>query len=370
MRLGSKSVWGGLAGLLVLLLAGGAWLGREPILGWWSLRGLDQADENERDRWAERVAERGKAVVPGLVERLGRDDARVRANAEAALLRLAGSGEADDLARRLEENFPRFGPTGQEATLRLGLAWLKGDGDSAASTDTAAGLARLLPEAGRSKEVRVRAAALELAGQLLERPEHADALAPCRELAQACFADGDADNRARAVQLSLNPGMDLQRQVLPLLSDPAPEVRRLAILAVGPATDVIVTEDLLRWLHDPDPEVRRLCELALRGRRLPEAHIRLGRLLTHEEPKIRLQVLDYLHQASDLDPGVWLRYLSHDPVPSVRAAAMRAATSGTYEHVPFSDRLDQMRADPCPTVKQLASYFLPLKKRQETTASP
>ncbi len=375
MRLGNKTVFGGAASALLLLLGGAAWVAREPLLCWYSLRGLEKAEEGDRDLWAERVAGLGAAALPGLLECLGRDDPRACANAGAALLRLAGRWEADDargadLARRLDDGFARLSAAGRAEALRLAVAWLKGEAGQAASPDAARQLAGLLPEAGKSKEPEARGQALELASLLLERPRQAGALIPARELARACFADADADNRARAVRLALHPGMDLRRPVLPLLRDPAAEVRRLAILVVGPATDVIANEDLLRWLHDPDPEVRRLCEVALGGRHLPEDHIRLGRLLTHEEPRVRVQVLDHLYRAEDLDTGVWLRYLSHDQVPSVRAAAMRAATSAPYERVRFSDRLEQMRSDPSPTVGQLAQYFLPVKKRQEATAAP
>src|SRR5262249_58102889 len=103
------------------------------------------------------------------------------------------------------------------------------------------------------------------------------------------FGDTDGDNRALAARLALHPGMDLQQQTLPLLRDPKPEVRRVAILVVGPAQNVISTDDLLRWLHDPDAEVRRLCEVALSGRQVPKEHIRLGRLLTDASPHERLK---------------------------------------------------------------------------------
>jgi HEAT repeat protein len=197
----------------------------------------------------------------------------------------------------------------------------------------------------------------------MARPDGLEFLHHCRELAKACLGDTQGENRARAVQLSLNPGMDLQRYLLPLLRDPEAEVRRLALLALGPAQDVIVSEELLRWLHDPDPEVRRLCETALRGRKLSENHIQLGRLLTADKAQVRLQVLDHLRKATDLDPGVWLRYLSQDPVPSVRVAAMRAASTQAFVHVPFHDRLEQMCSDPNPSVSQLAQFYLLEKKR-------
>ncbi len=136
-----------------------------------------------------------------------------------------------------------------------------------------------------------------------------------------------------------------------------PPVRRAALLAVGPARDVIHDDQLLPCLHDPDPEVRRLCEIALSGRGLRPEYLELGRLLTDPRPAARLRVLDHLAGSTELDPGLWLRRLSHDPSPSVRVAAMRAMTQQHF--VDLSDRIDQMaRTDPSPTVCQLAQFYL------------
>src|SRR5262245_37893653 len=105
MRQGSRTYLG--IGALALLLAAGAglWLAREPLLGWYYLRGLARADEAERDQWAERVAGLDRAAVPPLLDLLAGDD-RACANARAALGALARRWGPDDprgeeLARRL-----------------------------------------------------------------------------------------------------------------------------------------------------------------------------------------------------------------------------------------------------------------------------
>jgi hypothetical protein len=157
--------------------------------------------------------------------------------------------------------------------------------------------------------------------------------------------------------------MDLLEKVVGLLNDPAVEVRRAAILAVGPADQVVRDEGLLPCLHDPDPEVRKLTESALVGRGLRPEHIELGRLLTDPDHLKRVQVLDHLREAPDLDPGLWLRRLSHDPAPSVRAAAVRVMSKLTL--IDLSDRMDQMaRTDPNPTVAWLARYYLAHRRTQ------
>jgi hypothetical protein len=351
--------------VVVLLLAGGLWLAREPLLTWYYLRGLAQADDGERDRWAERVAGLDGTAVPQLLDLLAGDD-RACAGARAALGALVRRWGADDargadLARQLSDGFARMSPAGQREVLQFEVGWLRAEDGPAPSADVARALARELPEAAHG-DGDVHGAALDLAAALLERPDCAESLGPCRELALACFGDAAAENRSRAAQLALRPGMDLQQQTLPLLRDADPEVRRLAMIAVGPTPNVLSTDDLLHWLHDPDADVRRLCEAALAARRVPPEHIRLGRMLTDPDHHVRLNVLDELHspQAREIDPGIWLRYLTHDPMPSVRFAAARAAVERRYATpVDLRDRLEEMsHSDPSITVRQLTAFEL------------
>jgi len=246
------------------------------------------------------------------------------------------------------------------------VAWLRSSNPPQPEVVRAAG--RLLPEAIRVLDKGVRARTLELAMVLPLDGKQVDLTSIGRELARAHLRDADPANRVRAVQLAMQPDSGLLPQVVPLLDDKAPEVRRAAMLAVGDAETVIATEDLLRWLHDPDTEVRKMCEAALCGpRKLKPKHLHVGRLLTDSEPSVRLQVLECLGEDSDLEPGVWLRLLSHDPSPAVRIAAIRAAVE--YIQVDLTDRIDQMaRSDPSPTVCQLARYYLSYPKHQ--AASP
>jgi hypothetical protein len=362
MRQGKKKYL--VAGAVAVLLAGaGLWLGREPLLTWYYLRGLRQAGEGERERWAERVAGLDEAAVPPLLDLLTGDESSC-AGARAALAALVRRRGADDargegLARRLSEGFARLSPAGRRAALEFEAGWLRAEGGPAPPAEVARALARELPAAARGDGAE-RGAGLELAAALLERPDGAEWVGPCRELALACFTDAADENRLRAARLALRPGMDLQQQALPLLRDASAEVRCVAMLAVGPAQNVIGTDDLLHWLHDPDPEVRRLCEAALGSRKVPRDHIRLGRMLTDPDHHVRLNVLDELHRAHDIDAGIWLRYLSHDPKESVRVAAARAAVEQRFgTPVDLHDRLEQMsKNDPSETVRQLTGYSL------------
>jgi HEAT repeats len=203
----------------------------------------------------------------------------------------------------------------------------------------------------------VQGAALELCAVLVSRAECPEILSTGRELVRACLAGNDKKVRLRAIQVALFPGMDLLETVAGLLVDAEVEVRRAAILAVGPADKVVLDETLLPCLCDKDDEVRLTCEMALKGRGLKPEHLEMARLSVDPEPRVRLRVLDHLRRSADLDHGIWLRRLSHDPAPSVRAAAIRAISQQTG--VNLTDRIDQMaQSDPSPTVCYLATIYL------------
>jgi hypothetical protein len=365
----NRKVLGGL--VLTFLLAGGvAWLERTALLSWLCVHGLCRSCEAGRACWVRRVARLGEPAVPALVDCLRQPDPAVCRNVQAGLAGIsngwgAGDARSVELTLALARSFARFSPAGQRSALELPAAWF----DAPRPATPAAGLvlacARLLSEAAGVSDPEALEPALELGGLLLQLPQHAQAISAARDLARAGLRSRSPDNRLRAVRLSLHPGLDVLDQVAGLLNDPAAEVRRAAILAVGSADQVVRDEGLLPSLHDHDPEVRRLCEAALRGRGLRPEHLRLARLLTDPRPGQRLRVIDYLRpllqeersaRAADLDPGLWLRRLSHDPSPAVRAAALRLMSRQRL--VDLSDRIDQMaRTDPSPTVCQLAQFY-------------
>jgi len=114
--------------------------------------------------------------------------------------------------------------------------------------------------------------------------------------------------------------------------------------------------------------VVRNCEAALLARDLRPHHLKLARLVSHPEPRMRLRVLAYL-DADDLDPAAWLYRLSNDPQPEVRAAAVRAVVEGGVADL--TPRVEQMRqGDPSPTVRQLAGLYLGLQQRHARLGSP
>lgn len=373
------AVWSrkSLAALLLVFLFGCglvAWRERAALLSWFYVHNLAHSSESSRQRWVGRVANLGETALPGLLDCLRQNDALVCTNARAALELMTqtwGSGDARtaDLALRLARAFERFSPAGQKQVLDLAADWFrKGRRQPGGSAGVAlvSACGNLLGESAAVNDEDVQAGALELCGLLLSQPgeKHAGKpLDPALKLAAAALRSASADNRLHAVRLSLHPGMaDLLEQVATLLGDESVQVRRAALVAVSRARDAVHDDQLLPCLHDPDPEVRRLCEQALIARGLRREYLELGRLLTDPRPAQRLQVLDRLRESTELDTGLWLRRLSHDPSPSVRVAAVRAMTQQSF--VDLSDRIDQIaREDSDPTVRQLAHYYLNCPRR-------
>jgi hypothetical protein len=359
--------WMGVGSLLLLIAAvSAAWLGRTPLLARYYVYRLARCEEGQQGPWLERVADLDEAAVAPLVDVMRREDERGCTNSKAALALLGKrwgleGSRTGNLAELLADEFSGFSRSGQCQTLDLGAGWFRLAPGAAGGGPIRDACVRLVGEASRAPDPAVHSHALGLGEVMLARSPHVQELHACRQLTRACFRDEESANRIAAIRLASHPEVSLLQPATGLLDDGDPQVRRAAMLAVGSAPEAISNDDLLRWLHDPDQEVERLCEAALRGRGLQEAQLKLGRLLTDPHPRTRLQVLDYVRHHSELEPGLWLRRLSHDPAAAIRAAAVR--TAAEMRLVSLADRLDQMAAtDPSPTVRQMAAYYQSCRK--------
>lgn len=356
-----KNVILGLLALFVVAAAVVGWLRRDTLAAWYAVRSLAGAAEADRDACVVRVLQFGDAALPQLMSVLGREDEPACGNVKAALDALAAQAQADstrrgELVTHLTAAFGTMSMPGRRAALAILHALAEPAPDGSLPADIQAALGHVLSEAGMPSELV--ADALPVAAVLAQQKgQSEEVLQKCRDVVRAGLASADARVRVRSVAAAQQPELNVLDQVVPLLDDSAPDVRRAAILALGPAPEALATDDLLRWLHDSDDDVRRLCETALRGRGLPDQQVRLGKFLTDARPEARLRVLDLLRQAHDVEPAAWLRRLSHDPVAAVRAAAVRAAVE--QPQVDLRDRVEQMaQDDPSATVRQLAQYYL------------
>ena len=200
---------------------------------------------------------------------------------------------------------------------------------------------------------------------MVRQIKEVEPLCPSRELARSGLRAPEVETRLRAVELASQPRVGLHRDVAELLHDPTVEIRRAALSVVGPEKKAVDTDNLLPLLHDADAGVRRLCESALRRRGLTARHIRLARLISDPRWAVRLEVLDCLHEAQDLDVGAWLRRLSNDSSPAVRVAAIRATCEDSLADL--SRRIEEMaHQDPSPTVSELARYYLRQRKARQS----
>jgi hypothetical protein len=312
--------------LAALALAGGAAFSqRQALRTWYYAYKLERAPEAERQAWADRLVEVGEPAVPRLLACLRRDDPHLCAVARGAIEKLLASWPPKDpravkLAEQLFEAQPSFAPAGQVAALQL--------------------LPDLLDAGG------------------------VETAAKARPLVAAALKEKSAEQRFLAAGLASRSELNLLPAVQALLEDPEPEVRRAAMLVLGPIREgkggaekpLVGDNELLRWLHDPDPEVRRLCEMSLRSRGRSERDIRLGRLVTAPAATERLKLLLELPDEDEInDLAVWLRRLSNDPDAAVRAGAARVAAE---RNVDFAERLEQMtHADPDATVRKIAEHY-------------
>lgn len=349
---------------ILAVLAGMGWWQKETLLSWHYVRNLAQAEVNARADWIDRIAAMPDPCLPRLLDLLRTDEPRVVANAEAtlaALLERWGTRGAAtvSLLDGLRDRFAACSLDGKKAALEAAIALFGSENsDRNLRAEVAAPLGDLLTAAEPYQELH--ASTLRLAAALLERVPEGQWRDLGIRLARVGLGAEDPDTKTAAIRLVLRPVLKKERKLLaaivPLLKDSNPEVRKCALVALGPERDLVGEEMLLPLLHDDEDQVRLLCELALRSRGLDENHILLARLISDDSPAARLQVLQHLHRSRDLDPTVWLERLTQDPTPAVRAAAVRAA-AGMGE-VDFTSRLRSMsREDPSPTVRQLAEHY-------------
>jgi hypothetical protein len=344
--------------LTVLVVAGLGWWQRTRLLSWYYVRQLVRADMESRDAYVKRVADLDQAVVPRLFSHLECPEEQACDNVAAALMCLVerwGPEDARSLAvvEELNNNWHRFSKAGKLSSLQITAVVLHRSGAKSPEP-------RLLKAAGEllsasAENADFRPGTLTLGGALVRHCAREPLGQTCRDLGLAGLKDPGPENRIRAVNLLLCAGdPKLLAKVVPLLKDQPAEVRQAALVALGPAKETIGDDDLLPLLHDADAGVRKLTEEALRSRGLPENHLLLAKLISDDRPEQRLRVVHHLFQTEDLPVGIWLRRLSQDPAPAVRAAAVRAA-----HQADLRDRLGEMaREDPSPTVRQLANYYL------------
>ena len=141
-------------------------------------------------------------------------------------------------------------------------------------------------------------------------------------------------------------------------SDPSAEVRKQALLAFAQRPNLLTEENILPRLHDSDPTVALIAEKVLEGRGLSQDQIALGREVFHPHPDHRVRAVKTLTARDDIDPLVWLLYLSYDPDDRVRREAVSVLAHS--ESLEARDRVREMaRHDGSKLVKETLHKLAP-----------
>jgi hypothetical protein len=351
-------------GLAMLLLAGVVGWQRHQVLAWYHVRQLTNAYQEDREDCATKVADLEESALPWVLDGLKSNDAIVCANLQYALVLMTkrwgvADPRAHGLAEQLNARFAGFSSEGQHKTLLLLTELLHQDGPNPLSPRLTKAAAEILIEAERSSELR--GASLLLAAELIYGVQPGQWGDVIRDMTERGLKDERADTRTAAVQMLLREPMrqhkELMERAIPLLRDPEAGVRRAALVLLASESDMVREEAFLPLLHDEDAQVQYLCEIALRKRRLTDDDIKLARMISDKNPVTRMRVLHYFHQMPELNLGEWLRQLSQDPEPAVRAAAVRAVAD--YPQLDLTQRLREMAdRDPSETVRQNARFYL------------
>jgi hypothetical protein len=362
-----KKTW-----LTLLVLAGFAGLGwwqSTPMLARYHVKQLACACPEDREGCAERVAELGDIVVPYLLDGMRNADAAACANLQYPFLLMVkkwgvGDPRSEQMVERISRHFAEFSSAGQEKTILLLTNVLQQGGPRPLPPRLTKAVGEMLLAAEKGAELR--SASLLLAAELIECVEPGQWVDACRAMAERGFQDGATGPRVAALQLLMREPMrkdkDLLEKTIPLLTDRDAAVRKAVLLLLAKERDLVREESFLPLLHDDDAEVRYLCEMALRKRGLRDDDIEIARMISDPSPATRMRVLYRLQRMPDANLVEWLRRLSLDPAPAVRAAAARAV--GENPHVDLSARLRAMATeDPSETVRQNALFYL----QQRTT---
>lgn len=372
----SKKTW-----LALALLAGLSGLGvwqHKPILAWYYVRQLSGAYPDSREGWARKVAALEEAAVPRLLAGLRDPDAMVCGNMQHPLFLMANHWGLSDprtlqLMEQLHGQFNEFSPAGQEKVLLMLTSLLhverRAEGIDEPQEDAPPPLpprlTTLVSEIliGAEKQDELRAVSLLLAAELIDCVQPGQWVDVAREMAERGLKHTKPGARVAALQLlgrgPMRKDKELVEQALPMLRDAEAAVRKAALVALASETELARDEIFLPLLHDADDEVQFWCETVLRKRGRSDADIQIARLISHKDAAMRIRVPSLLQRMPDLNLAVWLRQLSQDPAPAVRAAAVRAA--GDHPHVDMSERLREMaERDPSAAVRQNAGFYLRL----------
>lgn len=361
-----------LVGLPILLALG--WWQRDYLMGWYLSHQLVVAKPEEKNHLVEALSKLGENAQYPVLDYLESTDPKSSRDlcfAIGAMMEHWGGTTSKPTREFFHHLARRFQKLSEEARVEvLKLVQRLDDpkeNQFTVARDLSEGTRWILGIVAKEGKSPTLAIGLSIAEDILRSKPDREFQTLCSDLVARAILSGDEETKVRAIHLAIQPESGMVDLTVQALQDPSVAVRKAAMLACAPALDAVSVDILLPSLHDPDPEIRTLCESSLKARGLRKEHIHLGRMITDPSPGKRLEVLDLMLEDPELDQGVWLRKLSHDPSAAVRGASLRAMAMQSM--VDMSDRIEQMaRTDPSKTVVELAAYYRKLAKNNTPAA--
>lgn len=173
------------------------------------------------------------------------------------------------------------------------------------------------------------------------------------------LADTEPDSRIAAVECLGKLAIDhAAAPALAGLTDSHPQVRMRTLRAFAARRALLTEEGILPLLHDRVGEIAEYAEGVLKLRGLTPDQIVLCRMISHPRPDMRASSIPVLLKRHDIDPEVWLLFLTNDTSESVRLQAVEACRGRVSPEV--RQRLREMAAaDDSAAIRDLAKSLAP-----------
>lgn len=174
----------------------------------------------------------------------------------------------------------------------------------------------------------------------------------------ARLKDREKTSRIAAVScLGQQPDVDAEAAARHL-DDPDADVRLQVLISFADRPSLVSEEAILPLLYDSSEFVRPMAERVLKARGLSPEQIGLGKLVVHPRADMRLTALPFLKNRDDIDPVVWLLYLSRDREETVRMKALEELAGHSTPEA--RQRVSEMAAgDVSPAIRARAEKLRP-----------
>lgn len=143
-----------------------------------------------------------------------------------------------------------------------------------------------------------------------------------------------------------------------LITDPDGGVRLQVLISFADRPTLLTEESMLPLLYDSNPYIPGMAEQVLKMRGLTPELLGLSKLIVNPRPEMRMSAIPFLKDRHDIDPTVWLIYLSRDVDESVRLKAIDALAKRLTPEA--KKRLSEMAdSDASKSVREAAGKVVP-----------